>query len=61
MVPIMRLTSMIQPVANQRDVQVALIVHTLLRSPFITVQQMASVLQRTEDEAAEALEIAHGC
>ena len=60
-VPIMRLTSMIQPVARQRDVQVALIVHTLLRNPFTTVQRMAGVLQRTEDEAAEALEIAHRC
>ncbi|WP_460682650.1 DUF5635 domain-containing protein [Nesterenkonia populi] len=60
-VPIMRLTSMIQPVARQRDVQLALIVHTLLRNPFTTVQRMAGVLQRTEDEAAEALEIAHRC
>lgn len=60
-VPIMRLTSMIQPVPRQRDVQVALIVHTLLRTPFTTRQRMAIVLQRTEEEAAEALEIAYRC
>lgn len=60
-IPIMRLTSMIQPTPRQRDVQVALIVYTLLRRPFTTVRHMASVLQRTEEEAAEALEIAHRC
>lgn len=61
LLPIIRLTSKIQPAARQRDVQIALIVHTLLRNPYTTVQRMSKVLQRTVDEAAEALEIAHRC
>lgn len=61
LLPIIRLTSKIQPAARQRDVQIALIVHTLLRSPFTTVQRMSKILQRTVDEAAEAFEIAHRC
>ena len=59
--PVMRLTSRIQPTARQRDVQVALIVHTLLHSPFTTARRLASILQRTVGEAAEALEIAARC
>src|SRR5699024_194726 len=61
LLPIIRLTSKIQPTARQRDVQIALIVHTLLRNPYTTVQRMSKVLQRTAEEAAEALEIAHRC
>ena len=61
LLPIIRLTSKIQPTARQRDVQIALIVHTLLRTPYTTVQRMSKVLQRTAEEAAEALEIAHRC
>lgn len=59
--PIMRLTSQIQPTVRQRDVQVALTIHTLLRHPFTTPVQMATVLQRTPAEAAEALETTHRC
>ncbi|MGO2647010.1 MAG: DUF5635 domain-containing protein, partial [Brevibacterium aurantiacum] len=61
LLPIIRLTSKIQPAARQRDVQIALIVHTLLRNPFTTVKRMSKILQRTTEEAAEALEIAHRC
>lgn len=60
-VPVMRLTSRIQPTARQRDVQVALVVYTLLHRPFATAEQMATVLQRTATEAAEALETAYRC
>lgn len=57
----MRLTSRIQPVARQRDVQVALVVYTLLHNPFTTADQMGKVLQRTAVEATEALETTHRC
>lgn len=60
-VPVMRLTSRTQPVARQRDVQVALVVFTLLHRPFTTAEQMATVLQRTPSEAAEALETTYRC
>lgn len=60
-VPVLRLTLRIQPVARQRDVQVALVVYTLLHQPFVTARQMAAVLQRTLPEAQEALETTHRC
>lgn len=60
-VPIMRLMKKLTPVARQRDVQVALIVHTLLHEPFVTADRLAEVLQRTAGEATEALEIAARC
>ncbi len=60
-IPVLRLTSRIQPVARQRDVQVALVVYTLLHQPFTTARQIAAVLQRTHPEAQEALETTHRC
>lgn len=60
-IPVMRLTSRIQPTARQRDVQVALAIYTLLHRPFTTAVALAEVLQRTEVEAAEALEITARC
>ncbi len=60
-IPIMRLTSRIQPVARQRDVQTALIVYTLLHQPYTTAEHMAHVLQRTRAEAEEALDSASRC
>lgn len=60
-VPVMRLVDEIEPAARQRDVQVALIVHSLLHRPFVTARSMAAVLQRTEQEAQEALETAARC
>lgn len=60
-VPIMRLTTRLQPAARQRDVQVALVVHALLHNPFTTADRMANLLQRSPEEATEALEIAAKC
>src|SRR5690606_25905874 len=40
-VPVMKLTMRLQPVARQRDVQVALILHNLLHKPFVSVGVMA--------------------
>lgn len=60
-IPVMRLTSRLQPTARQRDVQVALVLHQLLHHPFTTAEHMAGVLQRTTSEAAEALEITARC
>lgn len=60
-VPIMRLTTRLQPSARQRDVQVAMVIHTLLHEPFTTSQEMARVLQRSVAEAAEALETTARC
>ncbi len=45
-VPIMRLTSRIQRVVRQRDVQVAFVVYTLLHNAFTLPDKMATVLQR---------------
>ncbi|WP_285725698.1 DUF5635 domain-containing protein [Psychromicrobium xiongbiense] len=60
-VPIMRLTMRLQPTARQRDVQVALIIHSLLHRPFTTAAETAKLLQRSPQDAAEALEIAAKC
>ena len=60
-VPIMRLTTRLQPAARQRDVQVALVVHELRHNPVTTADRMASLLQRSPQEATEALEIAAKC
>lgn len=60
-VPIMRLTTRLQPSARQRDVQVAMVIHTLLHAPFTDADRMARVLQRTPSEAAEALETTARC
>lgn len=60
-IPVMRLASQIQPSARRRDVQVALVIYTLLHRPFTTAALLAPVLQRTEREAAEALEVTARC
>lgn len=60
-VPIMRLTTRLQPAARRRDVQVALVIYTLLHEPFTGPAQMAGILQRTQSEAAEALETTAKC
>lgn len=59
--PVMNLVTRIQPTIRQRDVRVALIVYTLLREPFVTAERLTGVLQRSSDEAAEALEAAAEC
>lgn len=60
-IPVMRLTTRLTPVARQRDVQVALILHTLLHEPFTDADRLAQVLQRTRSEAIEALETVARC
>ncbi|MFC0008086.1 DUF5635 domain-containing protein [Micromonospora siamensis] len=60
-VPVMNLMAGIRPEVRQRDVKVALIVHTLLHEPFTTALHLTRILQRGEAEAAEALEVAADC
>ncbi|MFB9315775.1 DUF5635 domain-containing protein [Nocardioides plantarum] len=60
-VPVMRLMNSIQPVIRRRDVQVALILHTLLHRPCATTRDIAQVLQVAPDDARQALETASRC
>lgn len=60
-VPVMTLTARIEPAIRRRDVRVALIVDDLLHQPFTTADRMARVLQRTAQEASEALDTAAEC
>jgi ATP-dependent DNA helicase RecG len=60
-VPVVNLMSTIRPEPRQRDVRVALIVHTLLHRPFTTAKRLTSILQRDIPEAEEALETAADC
>ena len=60
-VPVMALITTIRPEVRQRDVRVALIVHTLLHHPFVTASRLTSILQRGIPEVAEALETAADC
>jgi ATP-dependent DNA helicase RecG len=60
-VPVMNLMATIRPEPRQRDVRVALIIHTLLHQPFTTVSRLTSVLQRGTSEVEEALETAAAC
>jgi len=60
-VPVMALMSTIQPEVRQRDVRVALIVHTLLHHPFVTAGRLTGILQRGIPEVQEAIETAADC
>lgn len=60
-IPVMALAGRIEPAVRRRDVRVALIVDDLLKNPFATAERLASVLQRTPQEAAEALDTAAEC
>lgn len=60
-VPVMRLMGSIEPAVRRRDVQVALILHTLLHRPFVTAEDVAETLQVQADEATQALETASRC
>jgi hypothetical protein len=60
-VPVVNLMSTIRPEPRQRDVRVALIVHTLLHQPFTTAGRLTGILQRETPEAREALETAGDC
>lgn len=60
-VPVMNLITQIQPEVRRRDVRVALIVYTLLHEPFVTAGRLTRLLQRTEEESAEAIDAALAC
>ncbi|MFE9954793.1 DUF5635 domain-containing protein [Micromonospora sp. NPDC005299] len=60
-VPVMNLMAAIRPAVRQRDVKIALIVHTLLHEAFTTPRRLTKVLQIGEAEAEEALETAAEC
>lgn len=60
-VPVVNLMTTIRPEPRQRDVRVALIIHTLLHQPFTTAGRLTSILQRDIPEAEEALETAADC
>ncbi|HUY57516.1 MAG TPA: DUF5635 domain-containing protein [Candidatus Micrarchaeaceae archaeon] len=57
-VPVMHLMASIRPIVRQRDVRIALLVHTLLRYPFVSNEQAASVLQTSVEDAATAIDSA---
>ena len=60
-VPVVNLMSTVRPEPRQRDVRVALIIHTLLHHPFTTAGRLTGVLQREIPEVDEALETAADC
>jgi ATP-dependent DNA helicase RecG len=60
-VPVVNLISTVRPEPRQRDVRVALIIHTLLHHPFTTAGRLTSILQREIPEVEEALETAADC
>ncbi|WP_344021779.1 DUF5635 domain-containing protein [Pseudonocardia kongjuensis] len=60
-VPVMALTTHIDPPIRRQDVRIALIIDHLLRRPIATAAGLAPTLQRTPAEAAEALETAAEC
>jgi ATP-dependent DNA helicase RecG len=60
-VPVVNLMSTVRPEPRQRDVRVALIIHTLLHHPFTTAGRLTGILQREIPEVEEALETAADC
>jgi ATP-dependent DNA helicase RecG len=60
-VPVVNLISTVRPEPRQRDVRVALIIHTLLHHPFTTASRLTGILQREIPEVEEALEAAADC
>jgi ATP-dependent DNA helicase RecG len=56
--PVLALTSAIQPAVRRRDVRIALIVRALLNGPFVTPAGLQTVLQRTESECGLAIDAA---
>lgn len=57
-VPVVTLVDAIQPEYRRRDMRVAVITYQLLHDPLLTVARTAALLQCSEAEAAQALEIA---
>jgi len=60
-VPVVNLMSTVRPEPRQRDVRVALIIHTLLHHPFTAAGRLTGILQREIPEVEEALETAADC
>lgn len=60
-VPVMNLLGRIEPAVRRRDVRVALTVHQLLHEPFVSAALLTGPLQRSEEEADEALRAAAAC
>ena len=60
-VPVVNLMSTVRPEPRQRDVRVALIIHTLLHQPFTTASRLTGILQREIPEVEEALDTAADC
>jgi len=60
-VPVVNLMSTVRPELRQRDVRVALIIHTLLHQPFTTASRLTGILQREIPEVEEALDTAADC
>jgi ATP-dependent DNA helicase RecG len=60
-VPVVNLMTTVRPDLRQRDVRVALIIHTLLHHPFTTASRLTGILQRGIPEVEEALETAADC
>jgi ATP-dependent DNA helicase RecG len=60
-VPVMNLMATVRPEPRQRDVRVALIIHTLLHQPFTAAGRLTGLLQRGIPAAEEALETAADC
>jgi ATP-dependent DNA helicase RecG len=59
--PVLALTTAIQPAVRRQDVRIALIVHTLLGTAFVTPQGLRTILQRPESECRVALDAATEC
>jgi ATP-dependent DNA helicase RecG len=60
-VPVVNLMPAVRPEPRQRDVRVALIIHTLLHHPFTTAGRLTGILQREIPQVEEALETAADC
>lgn len=56
-----RLLAMVEPAPRRRDVRVAVLLNTLLRTPFLTPAQAAGVLQSSRDAATIALAAVEEC
>lgn len=58
---VMAVVELIEPASRQRDVRVALTVHSLLKDGFVTATSLAILLQVPQEEASEALEVVQAC
>lgn len=58
LVPVMSLVQAVQPAFRRRDPRIAVILNSLLRSPFLTAESAAHELQTDVSDAREALDTA---